>query len=1788
MKKRIISIFIAVAMMVALVPAGMFSVWASDDGPGLDVLLQPFNILQGDRLSRRHLGEDILTPGAESVLAKLNIYRPSGFTGGTDVNFNYFTARSMEQLASSFNTEISTNVNVKANYSGTLFKSNASAKFSSNQSNSFSYANSYESMFSMMSVEKNLGRNSIHMTTYELNRDDVWNRAIDPGVRNLLLNADPDLIFDRFGTHVITNYDFGAIVENTMSVVRTSASSEQSIEQAMGLAIGAGISAKGLTRSFEANIETNISTKERAESVSSSEGFESNISGFIGGGTKGQAPALNAWGDTTVLEDWMDSVQAHNAKTSTDILINNNLGLLGIWELIPFEYAEHRIKLQEAYLRAAQGMHDNFFAEFVYSQISTPPADIPAPVFDETFTIITDESGLRAISGNLAGKYILANDIIVTGTWTPIGTAGTPFTGVVEGNSNTVRGVNYPQGTTNTHLFGVNSGTIRNLGVVSNGSTYRVASVNNGRVENCFINGELEHNLYTEDYLNTVFIPTYNEYYNGNDMIIPSTHRQARINFNGAGINPTANRTITIRSGVEEIRFLGDEQTYNRLNIIVEGDTVVIFDNFKISGHNQRDDAFPALRFNGSNPVLVSFGKENSITGFGRYFDSVNNRAVLEATGNLTILGDTDLTINHNNSASTATSSDNGKAAIYVTKKLDIALDNAALNAIGGDGRNGADGENGPSGHWRDSQTGTNGLPGTDGTLGGYGGTGIYADIVNIMNDSRIAVNGGSGGIGGNGGHGGRGGDGSVDKKGGTGGHGGKGGAGGGGGNGINVNVLNIMNDSQLAVSGGHGGRGGTAGDGGRGGNSGTNIGVFQWGYAGDGNVGGNGGQGGDGGTPLLSTMMLHQSKNSSLAITSGWGMMGGNGGNGGGSGGKNNNRASYGHEARGGHGGDGGFHGNLDIAGGINTIKGQYFGATGGTGGPGAYGNPGNAGASRTAVPNNSFLTYDSSITGALGTANLSMWTKNRINFSGNLSRTESEEYTSTLRYNPGEIFEFSRESMNLSDGGWFDRNKVHIQYNFNTPAEHTVVTVTYFDGGGRYVRYIPVIIEEAKITAIDLIKPAKTQFIGGSDDFNNEGLALGVHTSDGKYKLFIDPSADIQIDIRTFEVTESTPVIATVSHPEFAQEVLETHGANEYEIIIIPSKVDAIRVISPPRHTDYLIPPKLSAEYNANILNTDEILLEKVFNDGSVEPMSVREVKFVPEIFDSVAIEKVTVLFRDDASINTDFDVNVQHDRIIADSAQVMQLPRQNYYEGDRFDSSGFNMRTELQSGFRFLLDESDFAFTPAHSSGLPSWENSIRAMCNFRDMDNNQIFADIPINVFSIVQTDIRITQPSAIKTSYYEGEQFDTTDLEVRPIYDNYDILPEKQGELITNYTISPSRPLLPTDTEIIITSSTFNKSIPVTVTPKTITALNLIQSLSKTDYLEDDTFDPAGMIIEATYNDGEVKQVTDYTITPNRPLEINDTNVTISFGGVSINIPITVAVRPQVESPTANIESGYVTKGSSVTLSTETEDAVIRYTTDGSEPTTTSEIYTGPIVLTSSLTTIKAKAFKAEMKDSETSTFTYLLEDAPMAAVERVVGRVGDYVDVPVVLYNNPGLAQFSLRVSFNNAALELVSSTQGQLGGVTLPNTIAIANANNTGVVAFSWTDADGFDDDLTLFTVRFKIKENLFGFEEIGLSVGLSGVFDVNEQPVDLATISGGIEIPKFIPGDINEDGIVNGADAIYLARYFAEWPGYELDATQLLAADINGDSVINGADGIYLARHFAEWPGYEILSIK
>ncbi|MCF7913506.1 MAG: chitobiase/beta-hexosaminidase C-terminal domain-containing protein [Candidatus Cloacimonetes bacterium] len=121
------------------------------------------------------------------------------------------------------------------------------------------------------------------------------------------------------------------------------------------------------------------------------------------------------------------------------------------------------------------------------------------------------------------------------------------------------------------------------------------------------------------------------------------------------------------------------------------------------------------------------------------------------------------------------------------------------------------------------------------------------------------------------------------------------------------------------------------------------------------------------------------------------------------------------------------------------------------------------------------------------------------------------------------------------------------------------------------------------------------------------------------------------------------------------------------------------------------------------------------------------------------------------------------------------------------------------------------------------------------------------------------------------------------------------------------------------------------------------------------------------ITQFTYTDNDVTLGNNYSYRVTVVADQNQSSATEK----------SIAFFNNVASPTFSLPSGTYTSSQSVTISCITSGATIRYTTNGSTPTSTSPLYSSPIIVTTT-TTLKAQAFKSGWTDSPVTTATYTI------------------------------------------------------------------------------------------------------------------------------------------------------------------------------------------------------------------
>ncbi|WP_400206948.1 leucine-rich repeat protein [Candidatus Methanomassiliicoccus intestinalis] len=281
-------------------------------------------------------------------------------------------------------------------------------------------------------------------------------------------------------------------------------------------------------------------------------------------------------------------------------------------------------------------------------------------------------------------------------------------------------------------------------------------------------------------------------------------------------------------------------------------------------------------------------------------------------------------------------------------------------------------------------------------------------------------------------------------------------------------------------------------------------------------------------------------------------------------------------------------------------------------------------------------------------------------------------------------------------------------------------------------------------------------------------------------------------------------------------------------------------------------------------------------------------------------------------------------------------------------------------------------------------------------------------------------------------------------------------------------------------------------ISVTVAAKVVVTVSKVEISTmptKTTYTEGEVLDLTGLQVKLSYSDGSSKifVLTEFAneniITDpvnGTKLSVTNTKVSVSAGSKSASFDITVNAMPTVETPTFSPAGETYTSTQEVTLSSKTEEATIYYTTNGTEPTTSSTEYTGPITV-SSITTIKAIAVKDGMKDSAVASATYTIQSPPPA------GKAPSFTQHPsnqavtenqtatfTVIATGDPTPTYQWQVNKGNAWEDITGATDASY---TTPATTANMNGWQYRCVATNNVD-EAFSNEVTLTVNAFVTYE--------------------------------------------------------------------------------------------------------------
>ena len=148
-----------------------------------------------------------------------------------------------------------------------------------------------------------------------------------------------------------------------------------------------------------------------------------------------------------------------------------------------------------------------------------------------------------------------------------------------------------------------------------------------------------------------------------------------------------------------------------------------------------------------------------------------------------------------------------------------------------------------------------------------------------------------------------------------------------------------------------------------------------------------------------------------------------------------------------------------------------------------------------------------------------------------------------------------------------------------------------------------------------------------------------------------------------------------------------------------------------------------------------------------------------------------------------------------------------------------------------------------------------------------------------------------------------------------------------------------------------------------------------------------------------------------------------------------------------------------------------------------------------------------------VSDNLTVTATYTKITGPTVVIENAEGKAGDEVTVRIDLINSPSLYALSLKIDYDDTALQLVSQQSGEaMEGFTYTKPSKLKNG-----ARFMWYANDPAEANGSILELTFKILDSAAAGEyTIAMVNDTSNTYDANDNDVDLAFVNGNILVTK------------------------------------------------------------------------
>ena len=295
---------------------------------------------------------------------------------------------------------------------------------------------------------------------------------------------------------------------------------------------------------------------------------------------------------------------------------------------------------------------------------------------------------------------------------------------------------------------------------------------------------------------------------------------------------------------------------------------------------------------------------------------------------------------------------------------------------------------------------------------------------------------------------------------------------------------------------------------------------------------------------------------------------------------------------------------------------------------------------------------------------------------------------------------------------------------------------------------------------------------------------------------------------------------------------------------------------------------------------LNTEGLVLKVKYTDGSIDENVTEGIRYSNVTLDEIGTKEITISY---GGKTAKYNVTVSKKEVT--NIKFNGTTKNSYYKGDPLDVSSIALTVTYNDGEILQInnenyDEYDITYMPTVMNNVGSQKITVTYEGKSAEFD---------VTVQDVKLEELNLTKlPTRLK--YHIGEKVYTDGLELEAIYSNGENVKITRG-----YKCTPEEFTTIGTQKVDVTYGDKRVSFDVEVTDGTLQKLEIQQMPYNIDYYVGNILDFTGLILKATYSDGDVRivELDELNIPKNELLKAGTQKVHVDYEDKNVSIDVTV-------------------------------------------------------------------------------------------------------------------------------------------------------------------------------------------------------------------------------------------------------------------------------------------------------